>query len=545
MKAPILIVLIYLLLLSSCYKGEKVDLIIHNGEIHSMNEKGETFEAIAIRNGKIIELGPNRQILNKYRSKEILDAKGKSIYPGLMDSHGHIMMYIQKKLSANLVGIQSYSEMINTIREFKKTSPHDVIIGRGWDQSLWKSNEIPNNELLNKAFPNTPVCLYRVDEHLALLNNSMLQLIGCDSIENIQGGVIEKINNIKTGILMDNALNLITPYLPEHSYKERLNAFKEIEHELLSYGITGVHEAGISNDDLHFLEKAINKNEISLNIYAMLLPSKKNIDFAKKNGPYINKNLNIRSFKVYGDGSLGSRGALLKKPYHDANKIHGTLITPRNKLNEIALMCEQVGYQMNIHAIGDSMISMAIDVLKELNEINKDHRSRIEHVQIIDHKDLNLLSKYGIYPSVQPTHAITDQRWVINRIGEKRKKMAYAYKSILSNTQIIAIGTDFPVEITDPYRTIYAAVKRKNTNNYPENGFLANESISIEECIKGMTIWSAISSFQENKLGSLEEGKDATFIILENPIEVGKEFKRNNASKTYILGELKFDLNKL
>ena len=173
MKASILIVLIYTLLLSSCYKGEKVDLIIHNGVIHSMNEKGEIFEAIAIRNGKIIELGPNRQILNKYTSKETLDAQGKSIYPGLMDSHGHIMMYIQKKLSANLVGSQSYTQMISKVIKFKKTSPHDVIIGRGWDQSLWKRNEIPNNELLNKAFPETPVCLYRVDEHLALLNNSM------------------------------------------------------------------------------------------------------------------------------------------------------------------------------------------------------------------------------------------------------------------------------------------------------------------------------------------------------------------------------------
>ena len=541
MKTPFLIVLIYLLLLSSCFKGEKVDLIIHNGEIHSMNEQGETFEAIAIRNGKIIELGPNRQILNKYRSKETLDAKGKSIYPGLMDSHGHIMMYIEKKLSANLSGVQSYSEMIVKLKKYKKSSQKNVIIGRGWDQSLWANNKIPTNELLNKEFPNTPVCLYRVDEHLALLNNSMLQLIGCDSIKNIQGGVIDT----KTGILTDNALNLVVPHLPKHSYKEKLNAFKEIENELFSYGITGVHEAGISNDDLQFLEESINKNEISLNIYAMLLPSKKNIDFAKKNGPYINKNLNIRSFKIYGDGSLGSRGALLKKPYHDQNTFNGTLITPLEKLNEIALICEQVGYQMNIHAIGDSMISIAIDVIKELNDINKDHRSRIEHVQIIDHDDLSLLNKYGIFPSVQPSHAISDQRWVMDRIGENRKKMAYAYKSILDNTQIMAIGTDFPVEVIDPFRTIYAAVKRKDTENYPENGFLANEAISINDCLKGMTIWSALSSFQEKNLGSLEEGKDATFIILEDPIDIGNEFKRNNASKTYILGELKFDINNL
>ena len=531
-------------LVSSCYKGEEVDLIVHNAQIHTMNN-GKIVQAMAIKNGKIIELGANRQILNKYRSKKEIDAKGKEIYPGFTDSHGHILSYIEKKLSVDLTGTKSYLEMINKIKKHLKKDYPKIIIGKGWDQSLWKNKELPNNKILNQHFPEIPVCLYRIDEHAVLVNNAMLELLKLDTIKEIQGGEIVKQNNKPTGILIDNAIPLLEKHLPKHSKIERIEAIKEIENELLSYGITGVHEAGISYEDLIFFQSLVNDNILSLNIYAMLLPEPKNIDFAKKNGAYKNKNLSVRSFKVFGDGSLGSGGALLKKRYTDDIGNHGQMLTSIKKIKELSMICESTGYQLNTHAIGDSMCNIIIDVYKELNEVNKDHRSRIEHVQVIDKNDLFKLGLYGIYPSIQPSHAVSDYRWAEKKLGKKRIKNAYAYKNILESAGIITIGTDFPIESPNPFKTIYAAVKRKNTNELPSKGFIKDQAISLNDCIKGITIWAAISSFNEKSLGSLEEGKDATFTILEKPIVVSDKFIDNQSWKTFILGIEKYSSESL
>ena len=295
---------------------------------------------------------------------------------------------LKKKLSVDLTGTKSYLEMIKKIKKHLKKDSPKIIIGKGWDQSLWKNKELPNNTILNQHFPKIPVCLYRIDEHAVLVNKAMLELLKLDTIKEIKGGKIIKQNNKPTGILIDNAIPLLEKHLPKHSKTKRIEAIKEIENELLSYGITGVHEAGISYEDLIFFQSLVKDNILSLNIYAMLLPEPKNIDFAKKNGAYKNKNLSVRSFKVFGDGSLGSGGALLKKRYTDDLSNHGQMLTSIKKIKELSMICENTGYQLNTHAIGDSMCNIIIDIYKELNEINKDHRSRIEHVQVIDKNDL-------------------------------------------------------------------------------------------------------------------------------------------------------------
>jgi len=498
-------------------------------------------QAMAIKNGKIVEIGANQQILNKYSANKTIDAKGKEIYPGFIDAHGHIMSYINQKLSVDLTACTSYDEMILKVKSYQKENNYEVIIGHGWDQSIWGKQEgFPDNKSLNKHFPDIPVCLYRIDGHSALLNDCMLDLIQIDTVKQIKGGEIIKKDNKLTGILIDNALSLLKSHLPKYPFTKKLSALKEIEKELLSFGITGVHEAGISNEDLIFLKSVINKNILSLNIYAMLLPDKKNINFAKKHGIYTNKNLSVRSFKVYGDGALGSGGALLKEPYINKLNYNGLLLTPINEIKELSMLCEQIGYQLNTHAIGDSMVNIIMDIYKELNEVNKDHRSRIEHIQMIDQGDLINLGNYGIYPSIQPSHAVSDYRWVENKIGKNRLSKAYAYKSILENSGIICVGSDFPFGNLNPFKTIYAGVNRKNSNEQPNNGFLPNESIKMEDCIKGMTIWAAISSFNEKEFGSIEKGKDATFTILEKPLVVSDKYLENNAWKTFILGKEKY-----
>jgi predicted amidohydrolase YtcJ len=238
------------------------------------------------------------------------------------------------------------------------------------------------------------------------------------------------------------------------------------------------------------------------------------------------------------DGALGSRGALLKKPYTDQHGHYGVLTTPVSKMKEIASICEETGYQMNTHAIGDSTNAILLELYARIFEVNKDHRWRIEHAQVIDHTDFGLFAKNGVFPSVQPVHAVSDQRWAEERLGRKRMLGAYAYHTLMNQYGMLAIGTDFPVESIDPFLTIHAAVNRKNAEGIPGAGFYTNEKISLSEFLKGMTSWAAFASFQENQLGTLEKGKDATFTMLEHPISVSSDYEPNFAMVTMIKGKI-------
>lgn len=535
--ATILIVLT----LSSCFKGESVDIIIHNARVHTLTELEEVMDAIALRDGKIIEVGPERQILNKYSAKEYIDAGLKDIYPGFTDAHAHLMSYARLKLSVDLVGCKSYEEMINRIKDYQKGHDHDFIIGRGWDQSIWAEGEMPSNDLLNEIFPDLPVCLFRIDGHALLANDLLIdssqvysKFVETDNLST-GGYFIKDKNGANTGVFVDNAMNPILEILPDFPKKDIQKSLLEIQDELIAMGVTGIHEAGLTNFEVELLEELIDSNKFHLNVYGMLLPSSENYAFAKEKGHYRNKNLYIRSFKVYGDGALGSRGAFLKAPYHDLDDHYGYLVTNQDSMVQISEFCKEVGYQMNTHAIGDSANRVVLDIYKETFLENPDHRWRIEHAQVVDPKDMQFFALNGVFPSVQPTHATSDMRWAEDRVGEARMEGAYAYKKLLETFGMIALGTDFPVENTDPYGTIFSAVVRKNSSNQPEEGFRIEEAIGFKECLKGMTIWAAIASFQERELGTLEKGKDATLFIVEKPYNL-KSFQKNFSYITFIKG---------
>ncbi len=541
-----LVQLIFLaILFSACMKGQKVDLIIHNARVHTMDENMSIEEAVAIRDGKIIEVGPERQILNKYRCEESIDALGKDVYPGLTDAHGHIFSYANQKMSVDLTGSKSYEEVLYRCEKFYSLTGKKFIIGRGWDQTLFSNKEMPDYRALSEKFPNIPVCLYRIDGHAALVNKRLLKMSGITAQTKVEGGEIQLINAEPSGILLDNAMNLINKHLPENSKEEWQEKIIEVQQELLQYGITGVHEAGIEFDQIQILKELIDKNELKVNIYAMLLPSAKNKEFAQKNGPFSYRNLSIKSFKIYADGALGSRGALLKKTYLDKPNSHGLLLTPISEMKNLSMFCLKNGYQMNIHGIGDSANAIILDICKQVFNIKKDHRFRIEHAQIIDPLDFQKFADYAVFPSVQPTHAVSDCRWVEQRIGKSRLKGAYAYKSLINQYGMIAIGTDFPVEQINPFLTIHAAVERLNEKNEPLKGFLKEEAITIEEVMKGMTIWAAFSEFKENTRGSIEKGKEATIVIFDKPIVANKTFIQNFAWKTFINGKVVYELGEL
>lgn len=525
-------------------KGESVDLVIHNARIHTMNEAGDVFEAIAIKDGKIVEVGPERQILNKYSADEYIDAGLKEIYPGLTDGHGHLLSYARMQLGVNLLGCKSYDEMILRIKKYQAKHKRKFIIGAGWDQSLWdEGSELPTNHMLDSVFPNIPVALVRIDGHAMLVNDTLLksskviELVNANPEKYTGGDFLYHEDGKPTGMIIDNAMKPIFELMPEYPQKELTKTMKGIQAELFSYGITGVHDAGLSSKDRKMIEKWVNQRVLKLNIYGMLLPDEENMVFAEKNGIYENKNLYIRSFKVYGDGAVGSRGAFMKEEYADRHGHFGHLTTPISEIQRVADFCERIGYQMNTHAIGDSTNRILLEMYSKVFTRNNDYRWRIEHAQHIDPNDFELLGASGAYASVQPTHATTDQRWAVTRLGEERMHGSYAYKTILEQCGLLVIGTDFPVEYPDPFRTIHSATNRKTTDNYPANGFLADEAITLEQCLKGMTLWAALGSFQEEKLGTLEAGKDATLVIFNDAIVERPTFKNNFANTVFIGGE--------
>lgn len=534
---------VILIIGASCMKGQSVDLVIHNAKIHTMDDRNSVAQAIAIRDGKIVEVGPDRQIMNKYSADEFIDAEGKDIFPGFADAHGHMMSLARQKLSANLVGTTSMEELIVRVEKYSQKKERPVIVGGGWDQSLWNTEGLPTNELLNEKFPDKPVVLYRIDGHAILVNDAALKKYGVSGSSQVDGGaVLKKADGTLTGILLDNAISLISEKLPDFPDHELTAALLEIQQELYGYGITDVHEAGLTPHDFKLVRRLVKDNKLTIGIYGMLYPEKENADFAKKHGILKEKNLLVRSFKVMGDGALGSRGALLKQPYSDDLHNHGLLTTSMDDLKRYSSLAELTGYQLNIHAIGDSTNRLVLELIQGFSKKNPDHRWRLEHAQVIDPKDFDLLESSGAFPSVQPTHAVSDQRWAEARLGKARLRGAYAYNTLLQKAGMLAIGTDFPVESTNPFLTIHAAVNRKNAEGDPIEGFLIEEALTEEACLRGMTIWAAFASFQEATKGSLEKGKDATLVMLESPFSSKAVYNPNYANRTFIRGKLVFSM---
>lgn len=528
--------LLILFLFAQCMKGQHVDLIVHNATIHTMNDNNETEEAMAIRDGEIIEIGPERQINNKYSADEYLDAENSVIYPGLIDAHGHMLSYARMMLSADLFGSSSMQEIVVRLEKYDQKNNLLCLIGRGWDQTNFSSNEPLTNEALTKAFPHKPVLIYRVDGHAAIANDAALKKAGITANSKIPGGRIDVINGKCSGLLLDNAITRVSNVLPDFNRTKLIAALQQVEQELFQFGITGVHEAGVDYKDLQLLQAMCKSKKISLNINVMLFPTKENIAFAQKRGIVQERNLTIRSFKIIGDGALGSRGALLKKTYSDDPHNHGILTTSIAEMDNVARIARSINYQVNIHAIGDSTNQIALRIITKHTLGKVDHRWRIEHAQVIDPTDFLAFAKAGVIPSVQPVHAVSDHKWVMKRIGKERMFGAYAYQTLLNQTGVLAIGSDFPYDYMDPMRTIYAAVKRMNAENSPHAGFLTRERITLDDCIKGMTIWAAMAGFNEDKLGTLEKGKQATFVLYPRALEVREHFASNYARMVFVNG---------
>ena len=533
--------LLFLLLifLTSC--SEKVDLIVYNAEIYSVDTYNTKYSSLAVKDGKFKYVGGD-EILSNFSSQNIINAQGLPIYPGFIDSHAHFYDLGYYVNQVDLKNTQSIEEVIDRVMEFDSENNPDFIIGRGWDQNDWNNKTFPTNTLLNEMFPDKPVVLRRIDGHAYLVNDYALKLAGINNSTKVEGGEIVKIGNRLTGVLIDNPMRLIDDIIPEPSKEESIQALLSAQDLAFKYGLTTISDAGLTKEQIYLIDELQKDGALKIKIYAMIENDPNSLEHFLELGPYKTDRLNVRSVKVYVDGALGSRGALLIDDYSDRKGFKGIIRTPVDSVNKLALRLSGTKFQMNTHAIGDKANRIVLNAYRDALFDYRDPRWRIEHAQVIAKEDIELFNP-KIIPSVQPTHATSDMYWLNDRIGQNRANYAYAYQELLNKSKYIAFGTDFPVEDISPIMTFYSAVVRKDIEGYPESGFQMENSINRFDALSAMTSWGAYANFEEDEKGSIEVGKDADFIILDNDLITSSETRIpfTNTVATFVNGELVFN----
>ena len=537
-----------ILSLLSCSQKQKADLLIYNATIYTIDSSFSTAEAMVIKDGKIAAVGKLQDLEKKYEPGEKMDAYGKFIYPGFIDAHAHFVGYGSGLQTADLTGTNSWEHILHRLSDFSKgLPPGQWLIGRGWDQNDWDVKEFPSNEKLNKLFPDRPVLLTRIDGHAAIANQKALELAGVRVGDTLTGGEIEVKHPRPadsflpklTGILIDNAIDLVASKIPLQTKEQFKSALFVAERNCFAMGLTTIDDCGLNYTNVEMIKELQDNGDLKMRLYVMLSDEKRNFDYLEKKGIIKTDRLNVRGFKVYGDGALGSRGACLLQPYSDKPGHYGFLLSKPEHFDSVANWISQKGFQMCTHAIGDSGNRTMLNIYAKYLKGKNDLRWRIEHAQVVNQNDFNLFGANSIIPSVQPTHATSDMYWAGDRLGKERVKGAYAYKQLLQQNGWIPLGTDFPVEDISPFKTFYAAVVRKDAKGWPADGSQTENALTREEALRGMTIWAAKSNFEEKEKGSLEAGKFADFIILDKDIinAGADELLQINVLKTFLGGE--------
>jgi len=540
MKKQLLPFLLVLALHASAQK-QQADLLVYNATIYTADERFSKASAMAVREGKIAAVGSTAELRQRFNASEKLDAKGKFIYPGFIDAHAHFVGYGLGLQRVDLTGTRSWDEVLQKLKAFARQNPPargSWIQGRGWDQNDWKNKEYPDRQSLDALFPDNPVLLTRVDGHAAIANSAALRAARISAETKVTGGSVEIRNGQPSGILIDNAVDLVSGIIPPPTPQEARAALLAAQRNCFAMGLTTVDDCGLDFEAVELLDSLQRAGELKMRIYAMLSDAPKNYDYAFRKGPIKTPSLNVRSFKVYADGALGSRGAALLQHYHDKPGWGGFLLANPEHFDSVAALLYERNWQMNTHAIGDSGNRTILNIYGKYLKGKNDRRWRIEHAQVVHPGDFDLFGRYGIIPSVQPTHATSDMYWAGDRLGKERLKGAYAYKQLLQQNGWIPLGTDFPVEDISPFKTFAAAVLRQDEKGFPAKGFQTENALSRKEALWGMTLWAARSNFEEAEKGSLEAGKWADFVILDRDLIFveGKRIRATRVLATYLAG---------
>jgi predicted amidohydrolase YtcJ len=543
----LLILFIFITMSVISQTKQKADLILHNGNVYTIDNKFSKVSAFAVKDGRFIAVGDEKDILDNFESEEIIDAQGQFVFPGFNDGHSHFLGYgIWTILYANLVGSASMKDVVDILKRYDKEHNPEWLLGRGWDQNDWKNTDFPDNTLLNKVFPDKPVLLTRIDGHAVLANDKALKIAGINLETKIEGGDIIVKNGKLTGILVDNAADVIKNAVPPFTRQQKEKALTDAQKNCFAAGLTTVTDAGLDKADILLIDSLQQTGKLKIRVYAMMNPTDENFEYFYSQKPWHKDRLTVCAVKLYADGALGSRGALLLEEYNDDPDNYGLQLNNVNYYNEMCSKAYKAGFQVNTHAIGDSANRMMLKIYSKYLKTKNDRRWRIEHAQIVAKDDLHYFGDYSIIPSIQATHCTSDMYWAEKRLGSERIKTAYAYKDLLKQNGWLINGTDFPIEDISPLKTFYASVTRKDKKGWPKEGFLFENALSREEALKSITIWAAKGSFDDKQKGTIEVGKVADFVILDNDLITVRENKMQKVSvlATFLNGEKVYEKNR-
>ena len=511
------------------------------------NNELTRFTAIAFTDDKIDKLYFVNDKLPTTKSITIIDGQGKTLIPGLIDAHGHILNYGLSLLRADLVNSSSEQDAITkTLTYAKANSGLTWIQGRGWNQTQWPSNAFPSTKSLDKHFPDQPVWLKRVDGHAGWANSKAMALAGITkATKSPEGGdIIRDKNGMPTGVFIDNAMALIDNSIAPLTIKQQKAVLVKAMDALASFGLTSVHDAGIDTDNIVAFKELSQENAMSIRVNAMLyLPSEK-WQQTLADGQYQSKDdmFTFNSVKIQADGALGSRGAALIADYSDHPGQRGLLLNTPDEFDHLVHTAMSKGFQVNSHAIGDHANKLVLDTYEKHIKATqtKALRHRVEHAQVLRLDDIPRFAELDIIASMQATHATSDKNMAQDRLGASRILGAYAWRKLLNANAVIAAGSDFPVESPNPFFGLHASITRQDHNNSPQGGWFADEKMTPLEAFRSFTLDAAYSGHQEKIIGSLAEGKKADFVLLEQNLFTipEQDIWKITVSKTWVNGKL-------
>jgi len=503
------------------------DLIFSGGAVYTMDPSRPKAEAVAVRHGRIVYVGDRTGAASmKGPATRTIDLAGLTVVPGLTDAHGHVAGLGFSLARLDLVGTGSAAQIAGLVKAKAGTlAPGEWITGRGWDQNDWQVTAFPSRKDLDAAAPDHPVALERIDGHATWANSRALHLAGITrrTPDPSGGQVIRDADGEPTGILVDNAEDLILSKIPAPSREQTRDALVRSMRKCLEAGLTQVHDAGISQDVLDLYREILVAGGFPFRVYAMLSDDDALLADRFAKGPEIglgDHRLTVRAVKVYMDGALGSRGAALLAPYQDDPGNTGLLRIQPERLTRIARQAAQRGFQVAVHAIGDRGNRLALDAIQAAlpDGAGRDLRFRIEHVQTLAPQEFPRFASLGVIASMQPTHATSDMYWAEQRLGAERIKGAYAWRTILDSGARLVCGSDFPVESERPLLGFYAAVTRQDAKSFPEGGWFPRQRLTREEALRCFTSWPAYAAFEEDLRGVIAPGRLADMTVLTKDI---------------------------